>query len=306
MTRPPFSLSHSSMRALICGFLFWQRYVLSDSPEPTSVPAYIGTAGHELIAEQIGHCARTQQRRDWDHFVEIVTARTDNEPEYIAERLLNVLQHFRSFKLPKAKEHYVERLLAVDRNWQPVAMKEAPDGPYWDKANHRACNLSVDIVTGQIDYFAPRARYIEAFDWKCGEEHLELDDVKDDPQAILYSALLLAHYPAMNFVRFRKWGIKYGAENFSVWDFRRDWVIPEAQKRTEYYFNKLDTLWRISEIDPAAPWPEQPHSRVNCQYCTAAAKCPRNRRLLTELEVLPPIEIPNRRQVKTLIKELAA
>ncbi len=293
MTRPPMSLSHSSMLALICAFNFVERYVRSTRPEPSSIQAQIGTHCHTIIADYIAHCARENCRSDRDKLVEIMTALTETLPPRIAEQVEAVIGRFARFKINrKARAHYCERLLAVDRNWNPIEVE-------WDAANHRVVNPPVDCITGQLDYIADYGRRAEIIDWKSGQEFVEPGDAKHNPQLVLYAALWLASNPECKYVDTGIWGIRYGEDNRDSYRFRREYVLELARNRAEYYFAKLDALWPIIELGGNVP--AQADSLTTCGYCTAAARCPIS--LALDSEQTGPIQIPRRKPLKTLLKE---
>lgn len=298
MSRPPIVLSNSSMKALACPFHFQRRYLLAEEPEPTSRQAWKGSLGHQAIARYISYLYARRRTKDWEKFGEIIGEVVDGVPEDVAEAVYSVCDIFAAgFRLKPYGKHYTERLLAMDRDFNPIPVyapgEDAPPQPAfcWSDALHRVLDPPIDGYTGQVDYVHAHhgGKIVDIYDWKLGQEHVTEESVRTNVQGMLYCALWMAHHPECEKANFILWGVRYGAANQEHVQYRRDAVFDAVKQRGEHRFALLDAIWEI----PGA-WPAVPASYINCNYCTNAQYCQVNRDLLESLASRGPIVVPRR------------
>ena len=272
MSRPPIELSNSRLNLLeSCAFTFQQRH-LRPHKDPGSERSRFGRCCHAYFDADISHRVRKNRKQDWEASG-LIAERvfkagladgllTDDNYEE-AMRIANIFSG--AFTLNRKGSHYTERVLVVNKDWQPMDVE-------YDYDAHCVKGVSEDLISGIPDYIriSSRGDFAEIWDFKSGEEHVQAGSALGSSQGQLYTAMLMAHYPSIEKADFILWGVKYGFGNKDSASYTRA-VIDDAKARTDAGFSLLDSLHLVyGEKD----WPASGQSHDTCSYCPVRERCP--------------------------------
>lgn len=271
-----FHLSYTRCKTSACGFRFQHEQAAdADQTEPNDF-ASLGIALHVVAAQLAFHCQREDRVSDAGYCRHLVNKLLEQPhwDDFAREHLLITGDRLaQSFTLPRdyQKPLVIEQRLAVDRDYQPIAV-----------------GTDVDRFEGTPDlaWIATGGKTGGLVDWKCGPGPPQLDysEAKHDRQLLAYSALMFLHNPDLEYISARKNFVRWAKGEQSPWDWGREHCLEEFRLWVDSEWQMIDSH---RELYGDGPWPATPRADTCENYCNLTAICPAYRELLSTLETMP-------------------
>lgn len=290
--RPFMELSNSKMLILeACPWRFQQQHIRGAADRPGDM-AKFGLGCHEFFARYRQHLIRRRRRSDWEGAARIATETFAElieqgrfDPQMLEDAMSVVHCFAGEYKLNRKGKTYVEQVLAVDRDWNPITVE-------YDHAKHGVPGpLTQDIITGIPDeaFVGDHGKRGHVRDDKSGMEFPTKEKVKAHPQLRLYAALVFAHNPTLEYLDLVLSGVRFGRKNIADDRIYREPALEAAKARTDYCFSLLDSLHLVFGDND---WPAKGQHMQVCTYCPVRERCPRLKLAMPGLRrtaYLPPI-----------------
>lgn len=212
--------------------------------------AKLGTVIHDILEDYAKYCISNKLDTDYDEFDKIKFKHLVKLEENQYSDAINILNKIKNtfnwenyLSLDKIE---VERRFYLNKNLEPVKENEVP---YFSGAIDLCY---IDQTIGYIeDYKTVRAIYTKTY-------------MKDSLQKLIYSYLMLVHYPQLEEVKFLYNFVRYGYKS-DWYTLHRD-ALEETKIRIQEEVNELENL--LNEEDPPLASPGG-----HCVLCQNKAHC---------------------------------